>query len=68
VTAGGGGPERQVSIPPDKHLKYCNNITTALATPRGVISFLDFRKIHGQVQYVSSVISCMWFLMTPLNQ
>jgi hypothetical protein len=33
-----------------------------------VISFADFRKIHWQVQYVSSVIPCMQFLMTPLNQ
>jgi hypothetical protein len=49
-------------------LKYCSNITTALAIPRGVISFVDFRKIHGQVQYVSSMIPCMRFLMTPLNQ
>jgi hypothetical protein len=65
---GGVGPGRQVSIPQDKHLKYRSNITTALATPRGVISFTDFRKIHGQVQYVSSVIPCMRFLMTPLNQ
>jgi hypothetical protein len=49
-------------------LKYHSNITTALVTPRGVISFTDFRKIHGQVQYVSSMIPCMCFLMTPLNQ
>jgi hypothetical protein len=64
----GGGPECQVSIPPDKHLKYHNNITTALAAPRGVISITDFWKIHRQVQYILSVIPCMWFLMTPLNQ
>jgi hypothetical protein len=67
-TMGGVGPGRQVSIPQDKHLKYRSNITTALAAPRGVISFAEFRKIHGQVQYVSSVIPCMRFLMTPLNQ
>jgi hypothetical protein len=29
---------------------------------------VDFRKIHGQVQYVLLVIPCMQFLMTPLNQ
>jgi hypothetical protein len=40
----------------------------ALAAPQGVISFTDFRKIHGQVQYVSLVIPWMQFLMTPLNQ
>jgi hypothetical protein len=62
------GSERQVSILPDKHLKYRNNITMALAAPRGVISFTDFQKIHRQVQYISSVIPCMWFLMTSLNQ
>jgi hypothetical protein len=64
----GGGPKCQVSILPDKHLKYRNNITTALAAPRGVLSFTDFRKIHGQVHYVLSVIPYMRFLMTPLNQ
>jgi hypothetical protein len=55
----GVGPGHQVSILLDKHLKYCNNITTALSAPRGVTSFADFRKIHGQVQYVSLVIPCM---------
>jgi hypothetical protein len=65
---GGVGPGHQVSITLDKHLKYRSNITTALVAPRGVISFADFRKIHGQVQYMSSVIPCMRFLMTPLNQ
>jgi hypothetical protein len=33
---GGGGLKRQVSILPDKHLKYRNNITMALAAPWGV--------------------------------
>jgi hypothetical protein len=40
----------------------------ALATPWGVISFVDFQKIHGQLHCISSLIPCMRFLMTPLNQ
>jgi hypothetical protein len=67
-TMGGVEPGCLVSITLDKHLKYRSNITTALATPRGVSSFADFRKIHGQVRYVSSAIPCMRFLMTPLDQ
>jgi hypothetical protein len=67
-TTGGGGTRmpsihtaRQTSYVPQQHHNGPSH-------PRGVISFADFRKIHGQVQYISSVIPCIWFLMTPLNQ
>jgi hypothetical protein len=65
---GWAGKDRMISIPPSKHQKYWDTLTGALDAPRGIIGFNQFRKLHGQIQYVTSVIPCMKFLMTPLNR
>jgi hypothetical protein len=63
----GPGDQRCMSNPPDKHKQYRANITAALEAPRGVIGFSGFQKLHSQIQYVSAIIPCIRFLMTPLN-
>ena len=65
---GGFGPNRTVSLPLDKYTKYRGGITDALAVPRATISFKEFQKVHGQIQYVATVIPCIRGLMTPLNR
>jgi hypothetical protein len=53
-----------VIVEPDWKVKQWYLLLIASVTEANT----DFRKIHGQVQYVSLVIPCMRFLMTPLNQ
>jgi hypothetical protein len=61
------GKDRMISLPPSKYQKYRDTLMGALDAPRGIIAFNQFRKLHGQIQYDTSVIPCMKFLMTPLN-
>ena len=68
LTNGGFGEHRVVALPESKYNKYRGSVTAALDAPRGVIGFNQFRKIHGQVQYVSVTLPCLRGLMTPLNR
>jgi len=65
---GGFGPNRTVALPLDKYTKYRASISDALSIKRAVISFKEFQRVHGQVQYVATVIPCIRGLMTPLNR
>jgi hypothetical protein len=64
---GRAGKDRKISIPPSKYQKYWDALMGALDAPRGIIGFDQFWKLHGQIQYITSIIPCMKFLMTPLN-
>jgi hypothetical protein len=64
---GWAGKDWMISIPLSKYQKYQDALTGALDAPRGIIGFDQFWKLHRQIQYVTSIIPCMKFLMTPLN-
>jgi hypothetical protein len=65
---GWAGKDQMFSLPPSKYQKYQDTLTGALDAPRGIIGFDQFWKLHGQIQYITSVIPCMKFLITPLNR
>ena len=60
--------QRQVNIPAAKMNKYCALVEEALNKPRNYVSRQMFEKIHGKVQYCSSIIPHFRGFMSPLNR
>lgn len=68
LAQGGPGAGRTICVPQDKRDRYCDKLREALDKRHPVISFADFRRIHGQLQHIALFIPWLRAFMTPLNR
>ena len=67
LVMGHPGSRRTVALPPGKRDRYQGKVKHALSQPRNFMSFTEFRRVLGKLQYSRIMLPCMRGIMDPLN-